>query len=113
SAIDGGANELTAHLAAIAQAATPVAADPSTTPKARTVVLSIDQSEELFLAEGQQEAQRFLSLVRDLVTAEVPAVIALLAIRSDNYERLQIARSLEGGGRGGRARLPCPRGAIA
>jgi len=113
TAIDGGANELNAHLAAIAQAATPVAADPSTTPKARTVVLSIDQSEELFLAEGQQEAQRFLSLVRDLVTAEVPAVIALLAIRSDNYERLQIAKELEGVRQETLSLLPMPTGSYA
>jgi formylglycine-generating enzyme required for sulfatase activity len=96
AAIDGGATQLRAFLSMLAQKATPAAADASVTPKAPALVLSIDQGEELFLTEGQEEAQPFLSLLRDLVTADAPAIIALFTIRSDNYERLQLAKELEG-----------------
>jgi hypothetical protein len=41
-----------------------------------TLVIAIDQGEELFLAEAQGEAQPFLALLRDLVVADAPAVIA-------------------------------------
>jgi hypothetical protein len=96
AAIDGGATQLRAFLSMLAQKATPAAADTSVVPTAPTLVLSIDQGEELFLTEGQGEAQPFLSLLRDLVTADAPAVIALFTIRSDNYERLQLAKEVEG-----------------
>ena len=61
-----------------------------------TLILSIDQAEELFLAEAQDEAQPFLALLRDLLTDDAPAIIAVFTIRSDNYERLQLAKELEG-----------------
>jgi len=96
AAIDGGATQLRALLSMLAQKAMPAVADTTVTPKAPTLVMSIDQGEELFLAEGQQEAQPFLSLLHDLVTAEAPAVIALFTIRSDNYERLQMSKELDG-----------------
>ena len=113
AAIDGGATQLRALLSMLAQKATPAAADASVTPKAPTLVLSIDQGEELFLTEGQQEAQPFLSLLRDLVTADAPAVIALFTIRSDNYERLQLAKELEGVRQQTLSLPPMPRGSYA
>jgi formylglycine-generating enzyme required for sulfatase activity len=112
-AIDGGATKLRALLSTLAQKATPVAAGASATPKAPTLVLSIDQGEELFLTEGQQEARPFLSILRDLVTAEAPAVIALFTIRSDNYERLQLAKELEGVLQQTHSLPPMPRGSYA
>ena len=63
-------------------------------PKPPTLVLAIDQGEELFLAEAQGEAQPFLALLRDLLVTDNPAVIAVFTIRSDNYERLQQAQEL-------------------
>jgi hypothetical protein len=96
AAIEGEATTLRALLSRLVQKATP--ADTAGTPKAPTLVLSIDQGEELFLAEGQQEAHPFLASLRDLVTAEAPAVIALFTIRSDNYERLQLSKELDGVG---------------
>ena len=44
---------------------------PTTRVGGRTprLVLAIDQGEELFLAEGAEEAAAFLDLVRDLATA--------------------------------------------
>jgi hypothetical protein len=100
-------------LSKLAQKATPAAADTTVTPKTPTLVLSIDQGEELFLAEGQQEARSFLSLLRDLLTAQAPAVIALFSIRSDNYERLQLAKELEGLRQQALSLPPMPRGSYA
>ena len=56
AAIEGGAIKLGALLSMLAKKATPAASDTPVTLKAPTLVLSIDQGEELFLAEGQQEA---------------------------------------------------------
>jgi hypothetical protein len=39
---------------------------------------------------------RILALLRDLVKDDRPAIIAVFTIRSDNYERLQLAPELEG-----------------
>jgi len=111
--IEGGAAKLRALMSLLAQKKTPAASDPAGTPKAPTLVLSIDQSEELFLAEGQREAQPFLALLRDLVTADAPAVIALFTIRSDNYERLQLAGELEGVRQQTLSLPPMPKGSYA
>ncbi len=70
--------------------------DGSTPGKPPTLILPIDQAEELFLADGAAEAHRFLELLCALAVVERPALIALLTIRSDSYERLQTARELEG-----------------
>jgi hypothetical protein len=113
AAIDGGSTKLRALLSMLTQKATPAATDTTVTPKAPTLVLSIDQGEELFLDEGQQEAQRFLSLLRDLVTADAPAVIVLFTIRSDNYERLQLAKELESVRQQMLSLPPMPRGSYA
>src|SRR5262249_10702406 len=115
AAIEGGATKLGALLSLLAQKATRAASDAAVTPKAPTLVLSIDQGEELFLAE-QQEAQPFLALLRDFVTADAPAVIALFTIRSVNYDkhaRLQLAKEREGGGQTRRRRPPMPKGSYA
>jgi len=52
--------------------------------------------EELFLAEGSEEAHLFLTLLRDLLGEDDPPLIALFTIRSDAYEPLQSAQELEG-----------------
>ena len=64
--------------------------------KPPTLVLPIDQAEELFMSEGAQEGLGLLSLLRDMILSESPALITLITIRSDHYERLQTERSLEG-----------------
>jgi formylglycine-generating enzyme required for sulfatase activity len=96
TAISSGAAELRPLLQALADKAMPIAADGETKPKPPTLIVSIDQGEELFLAEAQDEAQRFLALLRDLLGEDSPAIIAVFTIRSDNYERLQLAKELEG-----------------
>jgi len=66
------------------------------TEKPPIFILPIDQGEELFLAEGAEEAERLLALVHDLLTDDAPGVLALITMRSDSYERLQSAKSLDG-----------------
>ena len=50
----------------------------------------------MFLAEAQEEAQPFLLLLHDLLVQDAPALIVIFTIRSDNYERLQLAQELDG-----------------
>ena len=96
AAIQGGAKKVRPLLQALAEKATPRPLDGESQPSTPAIVLSIDQGEELFLTEAQAEAQPLLALLHDLVAADGPAVIVLFAIRSDNYERLQEAKELEG-----------------
>lgn len=87
--------------------------DGDATAKPPTLVLAIDQGEELFLAEAQGEAQSFLALVRDLVGADVPPLIPVFTIRSDNYERLQAAPELDGIRQETLSLPPMPKGSYA
>ena len=96
AAIQGGAAKLKPLLQALVDKATPKAPDTEAKPKPPTLILPIDQGEELFLAEAQDEAKPFLALLRDLLDADAPAVVAVFTIRSDNYERLQLATELVG-----------------
>ncbi len=96
AAIHGGAAKLRPHLHALAVKATPPSPDSTAKPKPPALILSIDQGEELFLAEAQEEAQPFLLLLHDLLVQDAPALIVIFTIRSDNYERLQLAQELDG-----------------
>jgi formylglycine-generating enzyme required for sulfatase activity len=94
--IQAGAIKLKPLLQALADKATPMAVDGEEKSKPPTLILSVDQGEELFLAEAQDEAKPFLSLLRDLLKNDAPAVIAVFTIRSDNYEALQVAEQMDG-----------------
>ncbi len=96
AAIRGGATELKPLLRRLVGRAAPPALDDGVVQKFPALVLPIDQGEELFLAEAQDEAKPFLTLLRDLLADDTPALIAIFTIRSDNYERLQMAPELEG-----------------
>ena len=71
-----------------------------------TVVLAIDQGEELFASDGRAEAEAFLAIVaRSLRPALGPSIegiasrqrlVATIAIRSDAFERLQLEPHLDG-----------------
>ncbi len=76
-----------------------------------TIVISIDQAEELFRAEGAADGEAFLSLLRDLTAVDGPRIIALFTIRSDSYDALERARPLEGLPQRTFALLPMPHGA--
>ena len=113
TAIQAGAAKLKPLLQALADKTTPAASDTGAKPKAPALILPIDQAEELFLAEAQDEAQPFLALVRDLLNEDVPAIIAVFTIRSDNYERLQLAKELEGVRQDMLSLSPMPKGSYA
>ena len=111
SAVQAGAAEVSALLAALAGAASPPDADDAGGGRTPRLVLAIDQGEELFLAEGAEEAAAFLDLVRDLATAPESDLIVLFTIRSDSFERLQTAPALEGLNPQTFSLPPMPRGA--
>ncbi len=71
-----------------------------------TVVIAIDQAEELASAEGRKEAEPFLAMLANALLLnedrqETPAMtpklpLIVVTIRSDAYEQLQTEPSLEG-----------------
>jgi formylglycine-generating enzyme required for sulfatase activity/class 3 adenylate cyclase len=88
-------------------------ADRAGTPTPPALIVCVDQGEELFLAEGQNEARTFLALLRDLLSGDGPAIIAAFTIRSDSYERLQLADELEGMHQETLSLPPMPKGSYA
>ena len=76
-----------------------------------TLIIAVDQAEELFRTEGAAEGELLLTLLRDLTASDDPAVIALFAIRSDSLDALEHAKSFEGRRPKTFALLPIPRGA--
>ena len=73
--------------------------DPTAAP---TLVVPLDQAEELFSAEAGPEAINLLGLIRDLLAtpedAATPALRLVVAatIRTDRYEAMQTAEELSG-----------------
>jgi len=61
-----------------------------------TLVMPVDQAEELFQADGAEAAERFLHLIRALAAREEVPLMILFTIRSDSYEHLQISAAMEG-----------------
>jgi hypothetical protein len=111
--IDGSTVTLRPLLQQLAEKIAPSNVDAATKPRLATLVLAIDQGEELFLAEGMDEARNFLASLRDLLTGDTPSVIVLFTIRSDNYESLQLARELDGVTQATFSLPPMPKGAYA
>jgi formylglycine-generating enzyme required for sulfatase activity len=112
SAVDGGGPTLRPVLHALIDKTRPaVDRDAPSTPPA--LVISIDQGEELFMAEGREEAQPLLALLPALLTDDELRVIVVIAVRSDSYAHLQEAKLLDGA----RPELfdlgPMPRGSYA
>jgi formylglycine-generating enzyme required for sulfatase activity len=95
AAIEGEAATLRPMLQSLSESATPATLDHDIKTKPPTLIISIDQGEELFLAEGQDEARAFLTLLRDLLRQDSPSLVALFTIRSDAYEPLQLAKELD------------------
>jgi len=91
----------------------PQGGDGTKPGKAPTILLAIDQAEELFHAEGAEEARTFLDLLGKLAVEDKPTLIVLFTIRSDSYERLQEAKQLEGLRKVPFDLSPMPRGSYA
>ncbi|MBV1707989.1 MAG: TIR domain-containing protein [Hyphomicrobiales bacterium] len=103
AAIAGGAAGLRPLLGElVARATPPGAAAPS-------LVIAVDQAEELFRAEGAGESAELMYLLRDLAGADDPATIILFVIRSDSYDKLEHAQALEGMPQKTLPLLPLPR----
>jgi WD40 repeat protein len=110
AAVENGAEPLAAMLAAlVTDAQRARLADDQEAPPP-ILVLPIDQGEELFGAEGSEEAEQLLALLSRLVTADTPGLLVLFTIRSDHYERLQTAKALEGIRQDTFSLPPLPRG---
>jgi formylglycine-generating enzyme required for sulfatase activity len=107
----GGAATLRPLLKALAERAHAAFAADGMQTKAPTLVLSIDQGEELFGAEGAEESAHLLALLRDFLTDDAPALLVLVTIRSDAYEPLQTAKALDGVTQQTLSLTPMPRGA--
>src|SRR5271170_762030 len=58
-----------------------------------TIVLALDQSEELFNDEGRDEADRFVEILTSTLRAD-PHTLAILAMRSDSFPLVQAHPSL-------------------
>jgi len=76
-----------------------------------TLVLTIDQGEELFHSEGAEEAKQFLELLKMLATNSNLPLIILFTIRSDSFEQLQTYKALEGLTQQTFSLTPMPQGA--
>jgi formylglycine-generating enzyme required for sulfatase activity len=96
AAIDGGAKALRPILQELLDKKTPPTLGDDAPTKPPTLVISIDQGEELFVAEGQHEADQLLALLRALLVADQPAAIVIVAIRSDTYSHLQESQAFQG-----------------
>jgi WD40 repeat protein len=109
--VEAGAAELASILERLAQTAGALDASEDVRLPPPSLVCSIDQGEELFLHDGADEAQTFLSMLKELLLARTPNMIVLFTIRSDSYERLQTAKALEGIRQETLGLPPMPRGA--
>ena len=110
AAIRGGANQLAPMLTEIGAQRVALAWSVFGASAARpTVILAIDQAEELFRADGSEQAEALLTLVRDLAHGREQQVITIFAIRSDSYDALQRAGPLEGLAQSALPLLPLPR----
>ncbi|MGR9286546.1 nSTAND1 domain-containing NTPase [Rhizobium johnstonii] len=75
-----------------------------------TVIISIDQAEELFRGEVAEEGASLLALLRDLAAKDKPPVIVVFAIRSDAYDALEHAKAFAGMPQATLPLLPMPQG---
>jgi hypothetical protein len=58
-----------------------------------TVVLTVDQGEELFNEDGRDEARRFIEILAGTLKAD-PQALAIMVMRSDSFPQLQTEAQL-------------------
>ncbi|MDH4017273.1 MAG: AAA family ATPase, partial [Actinomycetota bacterium] len=87
------------------------AALPGEAPVTPSLVLPIDQGEELFASEGRDEAEACLKLIRLFAERSESPLIVMFTIRSDSYDYLQTSRALEGLPQHTFSLMPMPAGA--
>jgi formylglycine-generating enzyme required for sulfatase activity len=111
AAIESGAQALRLPLAKLVDEVRLSTLTDEPEAKPPVLVLPIDQGEELFLAEGIAEADRLLTLLKELLLADAPGLAVLVTMRSDSFEGLQTAKALEGIRQATLSLPPMPRGA--
>jgi tetratricopeptide (TPR) repeat protein len=79
--------------------------------KSPTIVIPIDQGEELFNEEGRQEADRFMDLIATTL-AHDQRVIVVFGMRSDSFPRLQSEQRLATVGKSAFDLPPLPVGSL-
>ncbi|MDX2155000.1 MAG: SUMF1/EgtB/PvdO family nonheme iron enzyme [Hyphomicrobiaceae bacterium] len=92
AALDGGEAATRRLLGGLVSSRTMT--EPAASPRP-TVVITVDQAEELFNPEVR-DSRRFISLLVDLIANDEPAVALVLVMRTDRYEALQSSPDLEG-----------------
>jgi formylglycine-generating enzyme required for sulfatase activity len=95
-AIAGGAQTLRPLLMKLVESVQHSTLSDEATTKAPLIVISVDQGEELNPLDGGEEAEQLLALLRELASKDSPAVLVLITIRTELYERLQGSEILEG-----------------
>jgi len=85
-AIAGGAKTLQPLLRALVEDAQKSLGDPEAKPP--TLVLAIDQGEDIILAKDSKEGDQFLALLRELMATDDPALLVLITVRSSVIEPL-------------------------
>jgi formylglycine-generating enzyme required for sulfatase activity len=110
AAVEAGITGVVALFASLAKTKSKQFGDDRGQP---TIVVPIDQAEELFATEGAREGETLLALIGRLAAKDAPAVIALFTMRSDSYEPLQTAHALDGLRQHAMSLAPMPHGAYA
>lgn len=101
--LNGGSNSLTMLLEEIQAAAAVRLLDSASGKRPPTLILPVDQAEELFNSDAGEEAAAFLQLIGDQIRSQIadpdkgyPPLIVVFTIRSDRYQPLQTARQFAG-----------------
>ncbi len=94
-AIEGGKTTLLPILKQIINANTLSLEQADTIKLPPTLVLTIDQAEELFQIKDNTETESFLTLLADLVKDNEANLMVISTIRSDSYDSLQSAQALK------------------
>jgi len=79
----------------LAQLVAPLDAGDGTSAGPPTLVIAVDQAEELLTADNA-EAAALLALLADLAKSDDPAVLVIFTVRSDSFEPLQSRSELAG-----------------
>jgi WD40 repeat protein len=111
AAVEGGGATLQSLLSELVQSSEHKDTGKDTEPSPPTLIVPIDQAEELYLAEGLAEADGLLALLKSLLDQDTLNMMVVLTIRSDAYERLQLDERLEGLRQQTMSLPPMPRGA--
>lgn len=79
----------------LAKVAAPLDSGDGSAAPQPTLVIAVDQAEELLTADSA-EAGPFLTLLADLAKSDDPATLVIFTVRSDSFEQLQSRSELAG-----------------